>query len=449
MCGRYALALRPSQIRQLLEDDDMPVWDAPPDPNDGGDYEDGGGGGGGSGGGGEDASSSSQQQQHQQQPRQSYNFAPGYNGIVYRADVPDFGAGPHRGHGEDGNKKPAASAAREGSEANDGGVRYKLQAMKWGLIPFWTKHNPNYATMLKTINCRDDSLAAGGGMWNTMKARKRCVVLAQGFYEWLKVGKERMPYYIRRKDGKLLCMAGLWDCVQYEGDEHKTYTYTIITTDSNKQLKFLHDRMPVVLEPGSEDLRTWLDPARFEWSAELQRLLRPFAGELEVYAVSKDVNKAGGGSSPSFIVPVASRENKSNIANFFASTSSPVKEKKKKEQQEQQQQQQQPKHDGGASAAAQRGSTEEEEEEEETKPAETDAAKDKDKPAKPSSGPKRPAELLGPINSDEQPPAKKQAASASGRTISATKNPVKSPSNKSKAKASAGTQKITKFFAAK
>ncbi|KLU83676.1 hypothetical protein MAPG_02727 [Magnaporthiopsis poae ATCC 64411] len=436
MCGRYALALRPSQIRQLLEDDDMPVWDAPPDPNDGADDEDGGGGGGGGsgGGGGEDASSP-----QQQQPRQSYNFAPGYNGIVYRADVPDFGAGPHRGHGEDGSNKPAAaSPARKGSEAASGGeVRYKLQAMKWGLIPFWTKHNPNYAGLLKTINCRDDSLAAGGGMWSTMKARKRCIVVAQGFYEWLKVGKERVPYYTRRKDGKLLCMAGLWDCVQYEGDQHKTYTYSIITTDSNKQLKFLHDRMPVILEPGSEDLRTWLDPARFEWSAELQSLLRPFAGELEVYAVSKDVNKAGGVSSPSFIIPVASRENKSNIANFFASAPSPVKEKKEL--------QLQPKHDGGvAAAAAAQGVSAPEEE---TKPAETDAAaKDKEKPAKPS-GPKRPAEL-GPINSDEQPPAKKQATPASSKTISATKNSIKSP-NKSKPKASAGTQKITKFFAAK
>jgi hypothetical protein len=114
------------------------------------------------------------------------------------------------------------------------------------------------------------------------------------------------------------------------GSEEKTYTYTIITTDSNKQLKFLHDRMPVILESGSDDLKKWLDPFRHEWSRELQSLLKPFDGELEVYPVSKEVGKVGN-NSPSFIIPIDSKENKSNIANFFANHSgggkakSPVK----------------------------------------------------------------------------------------------------------------------------
>jgi putative SOS response-associated peptidase YedK len=56
--------------------------------------------------------------------------------------------------------------------------------MKWGLVPFWTKRNPDYGTMRKTINCRDDSLAGTGGMWASMKGRKRCAVIAEGFYEW-------------------------------------------------------------------------------------------------------------------------------------------------------------------------------------------------------------------------------------------------------------------------
>lgn len=118
-----------------------------------------------------------------------------------------------------------------------------------------------------------------------------------------------------------MCFAGLWDCVQYEGSEDKHYTYTVITTDSNKQLKFLHDRMPVILENGSEDVRTWLDPKRYIWSKELQSLLKPFDGELECYPVSKDVGKVGN-NSPTFIIPVASSENKSNIANFFAKAAS-------------------------------------------------------------------------------------------------------------------------------
>jgi hypothetical protein len=74
--------------------------------------------------------------------------------------------------------------------------------------------------------------------------------------------------------------------------------------------------MPVILENGSEEIRTWLNPKRSTWSKELQTLLGPFGGELEVYPVSKEVGKVGN-NSPTFIVPVASSENKSNIANFF------------------------------------------------------------------------------------------------------------------------------------
>ncbi|KXJ89245.1 hypothetical protein Micbo1qcDRAFT_235558 [Microdochium bolleyi] len=333
MCGRYALALRPGQIRQRLEDDNMPVYEGIDD--DDGDSHDGDSGGGSAPRGA---------------PRQSYNFAPGYHGVVYRADVPDWGAGPRRGGrggagadedhhgdggGDGGEQQHGDSAPHEKNSTNtkdttsttkgdgDSEVHYKLQSMKWGLIPFWTKRNPDYGSMLKTINCRDDSLSQAGGMWASMKARKRCVVVAQGFYEWLKKDgvKDKMPHYIRRRDGKLLCMAGLWDVVQYEDDDYKHYTYTIITTDSNKQLSFLHDRMPVVLENGSDEVRTWLDPARHEWSAELQSLLRPWSGELEIYPVSKDVGKVGN-NSPTFIIPLDSKENKNNIANFFTSKAS-------------------------------------------------------------------------------------------------------------------------------
>lgn len=96
----------------------------------------------------------------------------------------------------------------------------------------------------------------------------------------------------------------------------KLYTYSIITTDSNKQLNFLHDRMPVILNNGSEAIRTWLDPTRTEWSKDLQSLLKPYEGELECYPVSKDVGKVGN-NSPTFLVPIDSAENKNNIANFF------------------------------------------------------------------------------------------------------------------------------------
>lgn len=75
--------------------------------------------------------------------------------------------------------------------------------------------------------------------------------------------------------------------------------------------------MPVILEPGSEAMKTWLDPSRTTWSKELQSMLKPYEGELECYAVPREVGKVGN-NSPDFIVPVASKDNKSNIANFFA-----------------------------------------------------------------------------------------------------------------------------------
>lgn len=88
-----------------------------------------------------------------------------------------------------------------------------------GLVPFWTKRNPDYGSKMKTINCRDDSLIEDRGMWTTMKKQKRCIIVAQGFYEWLKKnnGKEKLPHFTKRKDGQLMCFAGLWDRAQFEG----------------------------------------------------------------------------------------------------------------------------------------------------------------------------------------------------------------------------------------
>ncbi|EFY91568.1 DUF159 domain protein [Metarhizium acridum CQMa 102] len=342
-------------------------------------------------------------------PRQSYNFAPGYHGVVYRADTPDWGAGPrsrpHQAKDDDDDAAPTeedAAAAAAAAAAPTGQVKYKLQSMKWGLVPFWTKRNPDYQTIMRTINCRDDSLSTPGGMWASMKNKKRCIVIAQGFFEWLKAGpKEKLPHFVKRKDGRLMCFAGLWDCVQYEGSDEKLYTYTIITTDSNKQLKFLHDRMPVILDPGSDKIKQWLDPARYEWSRELQSLLKPFDGELEVYPVTKDVGKVGN-NSPSFIVPLHSKENKSNIANFFSNA-----QKK-----------------GGPDAESAAVKTDDSNVKRE--PVEEDG---KDEPAKRKEPPTSPGR-----------PVKKLASEKA--KISSTKNEYKSP----KKIKEPGSQKITRFF---
>lgn len=302
MCGRYALSLRPSQVRQRLNEQNMPADDAPDDDND--------------------------------RIRQSYNFAPGYHGLIYRADTPDSGAGSQDDNNEkDDTAEPSPKRAKTSHatyHSVDGlstaATKYKLQAAKWGLVPFWTKRAPDYGSQMRTINCRDDSLIENRGMWNTMKQRKRCIVVAEGFYEWLKKnnGKEKLPHFVKRKDGQLMCFAGLWDCVQYEGSDEKLYSYTVITTDSNKQLKFLHDRMPVILEAGSDAMKMWLDPSNAGWSKELQSLLKPYDGGLECYPVDKAVGKVGN-NSPQFMMPIDSKENKNNIANFFGAKQSSAK----------------------------------------------------------------------------------------------------------------------------
>lgn len=262
--------------------------------------------------------------------RQTFNFAPGNIGVVYRANVPDAGLRDEQDQAQDHDEQPSDQQAGPTADEeipvptstpfkHSQPITYELKAMKWGLIPFWTKRSPDYGNMLKTINCRSDSLLENRGMWNTMKQRKRCIVVCQGFYEWLKKGpsgKEKVPHFVKRKDGELMCFAGLWDCAKYEGSDEKLYTYTIITTDSNEQLKFLHDRMPVILEANSEEMTTWVDPERNKWSKELQSILKPYQGELECYPVSQEVGKVGN-NSPNFIVPIDSKENKKNIANFF------------------------------------------------------------------------------------------------------------------------------------
>lgn len=265
--------------------------------------------------------------------RETYNFPPGAYGLVYRAHVGDSGLReeeqtevdvPADSEAENGtteilDSEPSAVISSQKSRKSGFDGKYELKCMKWGLIPFWTKRSPDYGSMMRTINCRDDSLIENRGMWNTMKQRKRCIVVAQGFYEWLKKGpggKEKVPHFTKRKDGQLMCFAGLWDCVKYEDAEDKLYTYSIITTDSNKQLTFLHDRMPVILEPDSDNMKLWLDPTVTKWSKELQSMLKPFQGELECYPVNKEVGKVGN-NSPDFIIPVDSKENKKNIANFF------------------------------------------------------------------------------------------------------------------------------------
>lgn len=204
---------------------------------------------------------------------------------------------------------------------------YTMHTMKFGLVPAWFKHEDN---KLSTFNTRAEGLVETGGLWESMKKQKRCIVVAQGYYEWQKKGsKERVPHFIKHGNGKLMLFAGLYDCANLEGSERSLWSFSIVTTPASKDFEWLHDRQPVILL-SVDDIAKWLDPNIDRWTKELSQLVQPSKSHpnLQCYPVSPDVGKVGN-ESPTFIEPVSQR--KDGIMAMFATqgskSSSPVKRK--------------------------------------------------------------------------------------------------------------------------
>ncbi|HYE74962.1 MAG TPA: SOS response-associated peptidase, partial [Blastocatellia bacterium] len=128
-----------------------------------------------------------------------------------------------------------------------------LKAFKWGLVPSWAK-DPTIGHRM--INARAETLAEKPSYKQAL-AKRRCLIPADGFYEWKKAKGGNQPYHIRRRDGELFAFAGLWETWKDENGE-KLETCTIITTEPNELMSTIHDRMPVILKPEHEEL--WLDP---------------------------------------------------------------------------------------------------------------------------------------------------------------------------------------------
>ncbi|HZZ78706.1 MAG TPA: SOS response-associated peptidase [Gemmataceae bacterium] len=137
--------------------------------------------------------------------------------------------------------------------------------MRWGLIPFWAKDKKS-----SFINARDDSVIEKPAFKAAVK-RRRCLVLADGYYEWLTEGKAKTPFYFHMKDDKPLAFAGIWDT--WKGEETPIESCAIITTSANDLSRPIHDRMPAVLR--GADAEAWLDPD-IEDPAALTQLLRPY-----------------------------------------------------------------------------------------------------------------------------------------------------------------------------
>ena len=167
----------------------------------------------------------------------------------------------------------------------------------WGLIPMWAK---DAEIGNRLINARGETLAEKPSFRGSYR-HKRCLILADGFYEWKTFGgrKTKTPYYIHMQDRKPFAMAGLWD--HWESpDGSSVKSCTIITTTPNELTGAIHDRMPVILHP--RDYRKWLDPAP-QTPENLQPLIKPFPAEaMTAYSVSTLVNKATN-DVPEMVVP--------------------------------------------------------------------------------------------------------------------------------------------------
>ncbi len=156
----------------------------------------------------------------------------------------------------------------------DTGMR-ELAMLRWGLVPSWAD---DIRIGNRLINARAETIDEKSSFKNALKSR-RCVVLADGYYEWKKNGKRKQPYFIRMADERPFVFAGLWE--RWSKSQTTIESCTIITTTPNEVTAEIHDRMPVVLSNSSAT--TWLD-AKAEDTFDLKSLLVPYT-ESEMVAI--------------------------------------------------------------------------------------------------------------------------------------------------------------------
>lgn len=175
---------------------------------------------------------------------------------------------------------------------NDG-VRNRLGYLRWGLIPFWAKDEK---AGYKMINARAETIAEKASFRNAYK-KKRCLIIADSFYEWKKTPERKIPMRIKLKNHAPFGMAGLWE--SWKSPEGiSIYSCSVITTVPNELMTSIHDRMPVILKP--EDEKDWLNPSIND-PAYLQQYLKSFDSEqMEAFEVSTDVNSTKN-NSPNLI----------------------------------------------------------------------------------------------------------------------------------------------------
>ncbi|NWI35608.1 HMCES protein, partial [Picathartes gymnocephalus] len=208
-----------------------------------------------------------------------------------------------------------------------------LMDMRWGLVPSWFKQDNPSKLQFNTSNCRSDTMLSKSSYKGALLKGKRCVVLADGFYEWQQQSGGKQPYFIyfpQPKDAmdketegdkewkgwRLLTMAGIFDCWEPPAGGEMLYTYTIITVDASKDVSFIHHRqvragkgvagMPAILD-GDEAIRKWLDFAEVP-TQEAIKLIQP-TENIVFHPVSTFVNNIRN-NTPECVAPIELRPKK-------------------------------------------------------------------------------------------------------------------------------------------
>ena len=162
----------------------------------------------------------------------------------------------------------------------------RLALLYWGLVPSWAREKSIGARM---INARAETVSEKPAYRSAFR-RRRCLVLADGYYEWQARPEGKQPHFIRMRSGEPFAMAGLWEAWREEAGSEPLESCAIVTTDASVELAHIHNRMPVILGPEQYDF--WLDRHN-EDVAALARLLQPFAGRaLQAIPVSTRVNSS-------------------------------------------------------------------------------------------------------------------------------------------------------------
>jgi putative SOS response-associated peptidase YedK len=203
----------------------------------------------------------------------------------------------------------ADAAGNDGASAGDitagaGPAERELRVMRWGLVPFWAK---DVRIGSRMINARAETVAEKPAFRRAF-SKRRCLLPADGYYEWQQQpGAAKQPIYITRTDGRPLAFAGLYElwrdpAVAREDPDAWLWTATIITTSAPDELGMIHDRMPMIIDPGS--WADWLDPASND-AADLRALLVPAAASgLATYPVSTAVNSVRN-NGPHLVEPLS------------------------------------------------------------------------------------------------------------------------------------------------